>query len=132
MAIPESRKPGVPPAAGRGADASFERRPGVPMETPPHATPGARFVPLDQQMGDLSAQTGSTRRTPVFGTAQPMHGLSGVLKRVAYKIPEHRASHWMMLLLSDRVDVLESRLPKLLFGGAFVALGLSLASKRRR
>jgi hypothetical protein len=47
-------------------------------------------------------------RAPVFGTAQPPRGLSGALRRRAYAIPEHRARHWALLLLADRVDVVET------------------------
>ncbi len=43
----------------------------------------------------------------VSGTAQPLRGLSGVLRRAAYRIPEHDARHWAMLLLADRVDAVE-------------------------
>jgi len=43
--------------------------------------------------------------TPVFGTAQPPAGLSGILRRMAYRVPEHRPRHWMPLMLADRVDV---------------------------
>src|SRR5690606_33916048 len=50
------------------------------------------------------------RATPVFGTAQPLHGLSGVLRTKAYSIPEHFPRHWLLLLVADRVDVLEGRL----------------------
>src|SRR5690606_6810186 len=47
--------------------------------------------------------------TPVFGTAQPPHGVSGALRRAAYRLPERRARHWLLLLLADRVDMLEDR-----------------------
>ncbi len=47
---------------------------------------------------------------PVSGTAQPPRLLSGALRRAAYRIPDRRTSHWLLLLLADRVDVLEHRL----------------------
>lgn len=47
--------------------------------------------------------------TAVFGTAQPRHGLSGTLRKAAYGIPEHRKRHWAILMMADRVDVLEDR-----------------------
>jgi hypothetical protein len=37
-------------------------------------------------------------------------GISGGLRRVGYRIPEHRARHWLLLLLADRVELLEKRL----------------------
>lgn len=48
------------------------------------------------------------RPTPVFGTALPPRGLSGALRTRAYAIPEHRARHWLLLLVADRVDVVET------------------------
>jgi hypothetical protein len=45
----------------------------------------------------------------VFGAAVPARGLSGVLRRAAYRVPEHRSARWTLLLAADRVDVLEGR-----------------------
>ena len=45
--------------------------------------------------------------TPVHSTAIPPRGLSGLLRRVAYGIPEYRARRWALLMLADRVDVIE-------------------------
>lgn len=46
--------------------------------------------------------------TPVWGTGQPLKGLSGWIRRNAYMIPDNRPSHWLMLMAGDRVDVIES------------------------
>src|SRR5690606_24450084 len=47
--------------------------------------------------------------TPVFGTAQPLHGVSGQIRRLAYeRFSEARAAHWLLLLAGDRVDALTS------------------------
>jgi len=49
--------------------------------------------------------------TPVFGTSCPPRGLSGVIRRYAYKrYSEARAAHWLLLLGADRVDAMESHL----------------------
>jgi hypothetical protein len=45
--------------------------------------------------------------TPVFGTAQPLSGISGIIRRYAYRFSEGRAAHWMILLYADRVDAAE-------------------------
>src|SRR5215203_7484466 len=38
--------------------------------------------------------------TPVFGTAQPPKGLSGVIRRYSYaRFSEGRAAHWLLLIL---------------------------------
>lgn len=46
---------------------------------------------------------------PVFGTSCPPRGLSGAMRRLAYRRwSEARAAHWLMLLAADRVDAVES------------------------
>ena len=78
------------------------------------------------------------RPTPVFGTAQPVRGISGALRTRAYGIPEHRARHWLLLIVADRVDVVEAWLRErpargatlvALLGGAIVA-GVWLRHRR--
>ena len=56
-------------------------------------------------------------RAAVFGTVQPLRGLSGAIRRYAYEnYSEARAAHWLLLMLGDRVDVLESRVTAALGG----------------
>ncbi len=113
------------PASGRGrsdagVDAAASARPGVPMYAR-----GIRPIegPRPGQPSDLPRQQndprhlkrlGLKRLTPVYGTANPPHGLSGVMRRWAYGFPEDLARHWMLLLMADRVDVVEDRLGGLL------------------
>jgi hypothetical protein len=52
--------------------------------------------------------------TPVFGTAQPPRGLSGAIRKFAYKFSEGRAAHWLILIYADRVDAAEHHLRSLL------------------
>ena len=52
--------------------------------------------------------------TPVFGTSCPPKGLSGVMRKVAYRrYSEAQVGHWLLLLASDRVDAWESHLRSL-------------------
>jgi hypothetical protein len=51
--------------------------------------------------------------TPVFGTSTPPKGLSGIIRKYAYKYSEARAAHWLLLILGDRVDAWESHLGSL-------------------
>jgi hypothetical protein len=67
------------------------------------------------------------RLTPVYSTALPPRGLSGLLRRIAYNIPESHARHWATLLLADRVDVLEHRVAKLVKMMVFVPAGTAAA-----
>jgi hypothetical protein len=94
-----------------GYDRDPARRPGVPMHAPASRATGAPDTePVPQSgSGERTHRAALERPTPVFGTAQPLHGLSGVLRRVAYGIPEHHARHWMILMAADRIDVMEDR-----------------------
>ncbi len=93
------------------ADAMRETRPGVPRIGRAVPDPGAHWIRPEQQRGaELLARSGLREATPVFGTAQPARGLSGLVRRAAYRIPEHRPGRWLLLVLGDRIDVLEHRL----------------------
>lgn len=43
----------------------------------------------------------------VFGTATPPSGLSGAIRRYAFKYSESEYGHWLPLLLADRVNMVE-------------------------
>lgn len=43
----------------------------------------------------------------VFGTSVPPSGLSGQIRRFAFKYSENEYRHWLPLLLADRVNVVE-------------------------
>jgi hypothetical protein len=43
----------------------------------------------------------------VFGTSTPPSGLSGMLRRYAFKYSESSWGHWLPLILADRVNVVE-------------------------
>jgi hypothetical protein len=121
---------------GWGADLRPEARPGVPMEREPAA--GVQAEPPPQR-GVPAVHSVTMRMTPVYGTTLPPRGVSGAMRRAAYKIPEHRPSHWLLLLVADRVDVVEhllldlTRPRALLVGGGIVGLGVLgwLFSRRR-
>ena len=116
-----------------GIDASRDRRPGVPMETDPHPA-GAAHWQEPQRMPEppsdmVLKRTNLEEMTPVYSTANPPRGLSGAMRRAAYKIPDHKTSHWLVLLLADRVDAIEHGRPWLIplallmfAGGATAAL----------
>ena len=103
--------------SGAGVDASPQARPGVPMyaQRPRSPEAAAWSYPPSQAGGqDHLKRAGLKRLTPVFGTANPPHGVAGLLRRAAYGYPESLARRWMMLFLADRVDVVEDRLGSLL------------------
>jgi hypothetical protein len=93
----------------RGADRRLEVRPGVPREAPPHPLPGTHWAepPQQAEAGPELVPGQRDRMTPVFSTALPPKGISGALRRVAHMIPDHRVTHWVILLVADRIDVVE-------------------------
>jgi hypothetical protein len=54
--------------------------------------------------------------TAVFGTSTPPAGLSGMLRRFAFKYSESSYGHWLPLVLADRVGVVEGVLGDLSHG----------------
>jgi hypothetical protein len=43
----------------------------------------------------------------VYGTAAPPKGLSGIIRRYAFKFGEGSFAHWLPLIAADRVDEIE-------------------------
>ena len=48
-----------------------------------------------------------------FGTSTPPSGLSGMIRRVAFRYSESSYGHWLPLMLADRVGVVEGVLEDL-------------------
>jgi hypothetical protein len=109
---------------GWGADADPANRPGIPMETKPEPVAGAQ-TPIEPQKSDYPVfmHGGKQKMPPVFGTAAPPKALSGLIRKVAYKYPDHWVRHWMMLLMADRVDSMEHNLRRILPLAAVVLAG---------
>ena len=93
---------------GWGADLDRSQRPAVPKER----TPPRLDVPWDtpaQQASGIRVLHSIEREgiTPVFGTSVPPSGLSGLLRKRAFRRSENDVRHWTMLLLADRVNAVE-------------------------
>jgi hypothetical protein len=112
-------------------DLSPERRPGIPRETPPHPAVGAHWTLPERQVSEVEVlkRKELAELPPVFGTAAPPRGLSGVLRRIAYRQSETRVRHWLLLLFADRIDAIEHGRPWLVPAIA-LAVGLGLAARR--
>jgi hypothetical protein len=94
---------------GWGVDAEGERRPGVPAEfKPPRPTGSPPYNYPPEQATAPKPLVGPLRAlTPVYSTATPVRGLSGWLRKRAYRQPDYHARRWLMLMAADRVDALE-------------------------
>jgi hypothetical protein len=97
-------------------DLDPRNRPGVPKERKPEPWPNSRFPPQRMTAPSATPKHGRPGKPmpPVYSTAVPPRGLSGALRRSAYRRPDHEVSHWMMLLFADRVDSWETRAKRIL------------------
>lgn len=92
---------------GWGADLDPRERPSVPRLQPREHPTGAHWD-FPERQPELAPRERSIEHeflTPVFGTSCPTHGVSGLLRRYAYRhYSEARAAHWLILVVADRVD----------------------------
>ena len=120
-----------PPWAG--VDQDLSRRPGVPhMRTDPQPFPNTRFPP-ERQPGEPAVPKHNRPNKPfplVFGTSTPLRGLSGAVRRAAYRLPDHYPSHWFLLMVGDRIESWGTRAKRVL--PAFAALAALGYVVRRR
>jgi hypothetical protein len=96
---------------GWGADLDAKDRPSVPREQ--FLPTGAHWDFPERQPEKWPRERSIEHKflTPVFGTAQPPHGLSGAIRKYAYaRYSEGRAAHWLLLVAADRVDAGQSHL----------------------
>ena len=103
---------------GWGVDKDPKDRPSVPRLKPGTDT-GAHWDLPERQQETRPRERSMEHAflTPVFGTAQPLRGMSGAIRRYAYeRFSEARAAHWLLLMVGDRVDVLENRVTSLIQG----------------
>lgn len=124
-----------------GIDRTPDHRPGIPREAPPHPLAGAHWsTPARQAAGvPVLKRADLAELTPVFSTAVPPRGISGELRRLEYEYPDQDNKHWGLLLLADRVDVIESdlggfarRALPVVAIAAVVSIGLNALFGRRR
>ncbi|HEU0012480.1 MAG TPA: hypothetical protein VFQ45_02290 [Longimicrobium sp.] len=103
---------------GWGVDLDPADRPAFPKERFDLTATGAHWDFPERQVErwprEKSPEHGML--PPVFGTACPPKGLSGVIRKYAYTLSEGRTSHWLLLVAADRVDVLESTIGSALRG----------------
>ena len=71
-----------------------------------------------QQINDVEVLKSTERPnlSAVIGTSTPPSGLSGQIRRYAYKYPENQFRRWLPLILADRINVYEGILDDLKHG----------------
>ena len=98
---------------GWGVDIDPKDRPSVPMLRFAPEETGAHWDFPERQPEKWPRERSVEHKflTPVFGTACPPRGVSGVIRKVAYaRYSEGRAAHWLLLMVADRVDAVENHL----------------------
>lgn len=93
-----------------GVDLDPANRPAVPKENFVYPKNGAHWDFPERQVPKWPRERSTEHKflTPVFGTACPLTGLSGAIRRLAYRrYSEGQSAHWLLLVLADRVNVVE-------------------------
>jgi hypothetical protein len=123
LAAPESRvaRSPIDPSAipGWGVDADNANDPTWPMRDRTFDdAPGRHWVSPPAQAEDVEVLMSieHTQRPAVFGSAAPPKGLSGMLRRLAFKSSESRWTHWLLLMGADRINVVEGVIGDLAHG----------------
>lgn len=95
---------------GWGVDSNSENDPTYPMKHRNNSEQrGYSWERPTQQAVDEEILHSIERPnvTSVFGTSVPLQGLSGAIRRNAFKYSESSYGHWLQLVLADRVNAME-------------------------
>lgn len=104
---------------GWGIDADPKNNPTYPMKRytgADHDRLNYDRAPQQTQNMEVLQSNERPAITRVFGTSVPPSGLSGILRRYAFRFSEGSAGHWMTLILADRVNVVEGLIDDLAHG----------------
>ncbi len=98
-----------PEILGWGADSDPQSRPAVPKERTPPRFINPPYSRLEQQPQHIPVLVSNERPgiTPVFGTDAPPAGVSGLMRKLAFRYSEGDLKHWLILIAADRVNVVE-------------------------
>jgi len=95
---------------GWGMDADPENEPTYPLKNytgDDHKRLNWERPLLQEQTVEVLKSNERPSLSAVFGTSTPPKGLSGVIRRHAFKYSESSYGHWLPLLLADRINVVE-------------------------
>lgn len=95
---------------GWGIDADPENDPTYPLKNRTNEEhKGYHWERPAQQPVDIEVLHSNERPnvSAVFGTSTPPSGLSGEIRRFAFKYSEGSYGHWLPLILADRINVYE-------------------------
>lgn len=134
---PGATQTGSPPPQfahipGWGSDLPRENRPAVPMErTPPRLdVPWDDPPPRQPRIVEVLKSIERPEHSRTFGTRLPPKGLSGMIRRRAFRHSENNLRHWLMLMAADRVNIVEGLVEEVRESPAKrrVAIGVGVAA----
>lgn len=95
---------------GWGVDANPENDPTYPMRDRSQEDKRGmnwRRPPQQRETVEILQSIERNNLTAVFGTSTPPSGVSGMIRRQAFRYSESEWAHWLMLMAADRVNVVE-------------------------
>ncbi|MEE7449927.1 hypothetical protein MRF4_20095 [Methylobacterium radiotolerans] len=95
---------------GWGVDADPQNDPTYPMrDITRDDSRGMNWTRPPKQRARVEVLTSIeyNARPAVVGTSTPPRGVSGVIRRQAFRYSESQWAHWLMLMAADRVNVVE-------------------------
>ena len=95
---------------GWGIDADIKNDPTYPIKKRNNAEHDGYSWERPAQQDETVEILKSVERpnlSAVYGTSKPPSGLSGMIRRMAYKFSESSYGRWLPLILADRIDMLE-------------------------
>jgi hypothetical protein len=95
---------------GWGIDADIKNDPTYPMKKRNNAEHEGYTWERPAQQDETVEILKSVERpnlSAVYGTSKPPSGLSGMIRRMAYKFSESSYGRWLPLILADRIDMME-------------------------
>jgi hypothetical protein len=95
---------------GWGIDADKENDPTYPIrniEGDDKRGMNWRRPPQQKETVEILQSIERDNRPAVFGTSTPPSGISGILRRVAFRYSESDWIHWLTLMAADRINVVE-------------------------
>ncbi|SNC77152.1 hypothetical protein SAMN06265337_3729 [Hymenobacter gelipurpurascens] len=104
---------------GWGVDADPKNDPTYPMRERMNVSqdPDSKHRPKQQPIEvELLKSIERPTVSAVYGESAPPSGLSGMIRRFAFKYSESHYGHWLPLLVADRVNVVEGVLDDLMHG----------------
>lgn len=95
---------------GWGVDANPENEPTYPIKKytgDDHKRLDWERPPLQPVNIEVLKSNERPNVTAVFGTSSPPSGISGAIRRFAFRFSESEYGHWLPLLIADRINVVE-------------------------